>query len=140
MRTPWTAWNKGRLIGQKPLLKPKEIWSLRILLQLAGKARDLALLNLAIDSKLRGCDLVALRVRNVCQGCVVSSRAVVMQHKTQQPVQFEITETTRESLVAWINLCELRSNSFLFPGRSKENRASSGRPKRLRPLRLVRPL
>ena len=124
MRTPRTAWNKGRLIGQKPPLKPKEIWSLRIRLQLAEKARDLALLNLAIDSKLRGCDLVALRVRDVCQGRVVSSRAIVMQRKTRRSVQFEITETTRESLGAWIEHRDLRSNSFLFPGRSEERHLS----------------
>ena len=91
MRTQRTAWNKGRLIGQKPPLKPKEIWSLRIRLQLADKARDLALFNLAIDSKLRGCDLVSLCVRDVYQGAAVASRAIVMQRKTHRPVQFEIT-------------------------------------------------
>jgi hypothetical protein len=74
MRTHRTAWNKGRLLGQKPPLTPKEIWSLRIRLQLADKERDLALFNLAIDSKLRGCDLVSLRVRDVYQGTVVASR------------------------------------------------------------------
>lgn len=67
MLTPSTAWNKGRLLGQKPPLKPKEIWSIRIRLQLASKTRDLALFNLALDSKLRGCDLTNLRVRDVCQ-------------------------------------------------------------------------
>src|SRR3954447_21024143 len=91
-----TAGNKGRLLGQKLPLKPKEIWSLRIRLQLAGKARDLALFNLAIDSKLRGCDLVSLRVRDVYQGSVIANRAIVMQRKTHRPVQFEITEATRE--------------------------------------------
>jgi hypothetical protein len=77
MPTHLSAWNKGRLLGQKPTLKPKEIWSLRIRLQLADKVRDLALLNLAIDSKLRGCDLVSLRVRDVYQGSVIASRAIV---------------------------------------------------------------
>ena len=95
MSTHQSAWNKGRLLGQKPPLKAKEIWSLRIRLQLAGKARDLALFNLAIDSKLRGCDLVSLRVRDVYQGSVIASRAIVMQRKTHRPVQFEITEATR---------------------------------------------
>ena len=76
MRKQRSAWNKGRLLGQKPPLKPKEIWSLRIRLQLADKARDLALFNLAVDSKLRGCDLVSLRVRDVYQGFAVSSRAI----------------------------------------------------------------
>ena len=84
MRKQASAWNKGRLLGQKPPLKPKEIWSLRIRLQLADKARDVALFNVAIDSKLRGCDLVSLRVRDVYQGSVVSSRAIVMQRKTQR--------------------------------------------------------
>ena len=90
MRTYHSAWNKGRLLGQKPPLKPKEIWSLRIRLQLAEKTRDLALFNLALDSKLRGCDLISLRVRDLYQGNTIASRAIVMQRKTQRPVQFEI--------------------------------------------------
>jgi len=120
MRKHRPAWNKGRLLGQKPPLKPKEIWSLRIRLQLADKARDLALFNLAVDSKLRGCDLVSLRVRDVYQGSVVSSRAIVMQRKTQRPVQFEITEATREAVAAWVARPDLRSTSYLFPGRDTE--------------------
>ena len=87
-----TPWNKGKLIGQKPPLKLKEIWAIRIRLQLAHRTRELALFNLAIDSKLRGCDLVALRVHDVVQGNQVASRAIVMQKKTQRPVQFEITQ------------------------------------------------
>lgn len=105
MRKPKTQWNKGRLLGQKPPLKPKEIWSLRIRLQLAGKLRDLALFNLALDSKLRSCDLIALRVRDVYQGPTIAPRAIVMQRKTQRPVQFEITETTRDSVAAWVAKC-----------------------------------
>lgn len=89
MRNLRSAWNKGRLLGQKPPLKPKEIWSLRIRLQLAVKPRELALFNLAIDSKLRGCDLVSLRLRDVYQGSVAASRAIVMRRKTQRPVQLE---------------------------------------------------
>lgn len=96
------VWNKGRLLGQKPPLKPKEIWSLRIRFQLAGRTRDLALFNLALDSKLRGCDLIAMRVRDVYQGSLVSGRAIVMQRKTQRPVQFEITEAARESIATWL--------------------------------------
>jgi site-specific recombinase XerC len=118
------AWNKGRLLGQKPPLKPKEIWSLRIRLQLAGKRRDLALFNLAIDSKLRGCDLVSLRVRDVYQGTLVASRAIVMQRKTQRPVQFEITEATREAVAAWVANRDLRSGDFLFPGREEGSHLS----------------
>jgi hypothetical protein len=77
-----TPWNKGRLVGQKAPLKLKEIWATRIRLQLAGKARDLALFNLGIDSKLRGCDLVSLRVLDIARGKTVLPRAMVMQHKT----------------------------------------------------------
>ena len=80
------AWNKGKLVGQKPPLKPKDIWAIRIYLQNAHAIRDLAMFNLAIDSKLRGCDLVALGMRDVCHGDQVASRAIVMQHKTQRPV------------------------------------------------------
>lgn len=84
-------WNRGKLIGQKPPLKLHEIWAIRIRLQLNDRIRDLALFNMAIDSKLRGCDLVKLRIRDISHSGVVSKRAIVMQQKTQQPVQFEIT-------------------------------------------------
>ncbi len=77
-----TPWNKGKLIGQKAPLKLRDIWAIRIRLQLAKRTRDLALFNLAVDSKLRGCDLVSLRVRDVLQGSGVASRAIVMQRKT----------------------------------------------------------
>src|ERR1700745_1199007 len=80
-------WNKGKLMGQKPPPKLKEIWAIRIRLQLDHRARELALFNLAFDSKLRGCDLVGLQVRDVFQGSHVAPRAIVMQKKTQQPVQ-----------------------------------------------------
>ena len=110
-------WNKGRLVGQKAPLKLKEIWAIRIRLQLAEKARDLALFNLAIDSKLRGCDLVSLRVLDVAQGKAVLPRAMIMQHKTHRPVQFEITEQTRQSVSAWIDKAHLVSGQYLFPSR-----------------------
>jgi len=110
-------WNKGRLVGQKAPLKLKEIWAIRIRLQLAEKVRDLALFNLAIDSKLRGCDLVSLRVCDLSQGKSIYSRAIVMQRKTHRPVQFEITELTRQSLAAWIDLAHLASDAYLFPSR-----------------------
>ena len=108
-------WNKGKLIGQKPPLKLKEIWAIRIRLQLDHRARELALFNLAIDSKLRGCDLVGLQVRNVFQGSHVAPRAIVMQKKTQRPVQFEITEQTREAITTWIAAAHLKPEQFLFP-------------------------
>ena len=110
-------WNKGKLIGQKPPLKLKEIWAIRIRLQLDHRARELALFNLAIDSKLRGCDLVGLQVRDVFQGSHVATRAIVMQKKTQRPLQFEITEQTRDAVGAWIATARLRPEQFLFPSR-----------------------
>ena len=112
-----TAWNKGKLIGQKSPLKLKEIWAIRIRLQLECRARELALFNLAIDSKLRGCDLVSLRVHDVTQGTRVTSRAIVMQKKTQRPVQFELTEQTRDAVAAWIAQAHLRPEQYLFPSR-----------------------
>ncbi|HEY2658444.1 MAG TPA: integrase [Caulobacteraceae bacterium] len=89
---PRRPWNKNRLIGQKPPLKLKEIWSIRIRLQIAGNVRELAMFNTAIDSKLRACDLVSLRIDDVYTGGHARSRTMVMQQKTGQPVQFEITE------------------------------------------------
>ncbi|BCQ24066.1 tyrosine-type recombinase/integrase [Caballeronia sp. NK8] len=110
-------WNKGRLTGQKPPLKLKEIWAIRIRLQLAGKTRELAMFNLAIDSKLRACDLTKLRVSDICLGSRVAPRATVMQQKTQRPVQFEITEQTRASAEAWIQAAGLSSGDYLFQSR-----------------------
>jgi integrase len=110
-------WNKGKLVGQKAPLKVRDIWAIRVRLQLQGCVRDLALLNLGIDSKLRGCDLVNLRVRDVCHGDRVSPRAIVMQQKTHRPVQFEITPSTREAVEAWIKASRLRADDHLFPSR-----------------------
>ena len=106
------AWNKGKLVGQKAPLKPKDIWAICIHLQNAREVRDLA-----IDSKLRGCDLVSLRVRDVTHGSQVLSRAMVVQRKTQRPVQFELTEPTRTAVAAWIAKAGLKSEHFLFPSR-----------------------
>ena len=114
-----TPWNKGKLVGQKPPLKLKEIWAIRIRLQIAKKVRDLALFNLALDSKLRSCDLVKLRVRDIAHGKQVSKRAMVMQQKTHQPVQFEITEQTRDALAKWIQHAALTSEDYLFKSRLK---------------------
>ena len=108
------AWNKGKLIGQKAPLKPKDIWAIRIYLQNGHEVRDLAMFNLAIDSKLRGCDLVSLRVRDVTHGNQVLSRAMVLQRKTQRPVQFELTEPTRTAMAAQIAKagCAWEASSF----------------------------
>src|SRR5690349_4195053 len=112
-----TPWNKGKLVGQKPPLKLREIWAIRIRLQLANNVRELALFDLAIDSKLRACDLVKLRVRDVAHGDAVSSRAVVMQQKTGRPVQFEVTPETRDAVSAWIAKAHRRGDDYLFPSR-----------------------
>ena len=114
-------WNKGRLVGQKLPLKLREIWAIRIRLQLSTQVRDLALFNLAIDSKLRGCDLVSLRVKDVSQGRSIFHRAIVMQRKTGRPVQFEITEQTRQSMLAWIDRRQLSGSQYLFPSRVSES-------------------
>jgi integrase len=114
-------WNKGKLVGQKAPFKLKDIWALRVRLQMESRKRELALLNLGIDSKLRGCDLVALKVRDVCHGEQVASRAVVLQHKTQRPVQFEITQAARDAVQAWIRQAALNPEDYLFPSRLHES-------------------
>ena len=128
--TPATAavpWNKGKLIGQKPPLTLKQIWAIRIRLQMDHRLRDLALFNLAIDSKLRGCDLVRLRVRDVVHGGQVVARATVMQRKTGQPVRFEVTEQTREAVQAWVAERKLSAGDYLFPSRNRGSRHLSTR-------------
>ena len=111
------AWNKGKLVGQKPPLKPKDIWAIRIHLQNRDGIRDLPIFNLAIESKLRGCELVSLRVRGVTHGNQIFPRAMVIQRKTQRPVQFELTEPTRSAVAAWLEKAHLRSDQYLFPSR-----------------------
>jgi len=120
-------WNKGKLLGRKPPLKPSEIWAIRIRLELEGRVRDLALFNLAIDSKLRGCDLLSLRVRDIAHSTSVLARATIMQQKTHQPVQFEITEQARESVEAWLNEGQLRPGDYLFPSRHSQGNHFSTR-------------
>ena len=111
------VWNKGKLVGQKAPFKLREIWAIRIRLQMQGRVRELALFDLGIDSKLRACDLVKLHVRDVCHGDRLAARAIVLQQKTQRPVQLVITAPTREALEAWIKSAGLKSDSFLFPSR-----------------------
>ena len=109
--------NKGRLTGQKPPFKLKEIWAIRIRLQLNNQLRDLALFNLAIDSKLRGCDLVKLKLKDIARSSHILKRAIILQQKTQQPVQFEITEQTRDSIAAWVAKAGMAGESYLFKSR-----------------------
>jgi len=110
-------WNKGKIVGQKAPLKLKDIWAIRIRLQLGRRTRELALFDLGLDSKLGACDLVRMRVRDICNGDRISTRAIVMQQKTSQPVQFEITPTTRETVAEWIKKAELGNADYLFPSR-----------------------
>ena len=114
-------WNKGKLVGQKPALKLKEIWAIRVRLQIFNRMRDLALFNLGIDSKLRSCDLVKIKIRDIAHGKTVSSRAMVMQQKTHQPVQFEITEQTREAISNWIEHADLNPQDYLFKSRLRSS-------------------
>lgn len=109
--------HKKQLYGQKPPLKPREVWAIRTRLQIQGKRRDLALFNLAIDSKLRSCDLVALRVNDALNGDTVRDRAVVVQQKTGRPVQFELTEQTREAVQDWLEQRPWEAGSYIFPSR-----------------------
>ena len=117
----YIPWNKGKLIGQKPPLKLKEIWAIRTRLQLGNKIRDLALFNLAIDSKLRGCDLVKLKIRDISLGSNIVKRAIVLQQKTHQPVQFELTEQTREAVSYWISYANLNHDDYLFKSRVRKS-------------------
>jgi integrase len=121
------AWNKGKLIGQKAPLRLRDIWGIRIRLELARNVRDLALFDLAIDSKLRACDLTKLRVRDVAHGSHIAARAMVMQQKTQRPVQFEITEQTRHAVEGWVEQARLKSEDFLFPSRLRTSEHLSTR-------------
>jgi len=110
-------WNKGKLIGAKPPLRPKHVWSIRSKLQIAGRTRDLAMFNLAIDSKLRGCDVVRLKVEDVAPHGHAVDRATVRQKKTGQPVRFEMTEQTREAVDSYIAAAHKKPGEFLFGGR-----------------------
>ena len=113
-------WNKGKLIGQKLPLKQREIWQIRANLEHDRNVRELAMFDLAIDSKLRACDLMALRVCDVMRGDQITGRTVVLQRKTLRPVRFEITDLARQALDAWIKHTHLQTDDFLFPSRCKK--------------------
>jgi len=110
-------WNKGKLTGAKPPLRPKHVWSIRTKLQVDGRTRDLAMFNLAIDSKLRGCDVVALRIEDVAPSGYAVDRATVRQKKTGQPVRFELTEQTRQAVDDYLGATGKKPGEFLFSGR-----------------------
>src|SRR6201994_1188290 len=109
-------WNKGKLTGAKPPLRPKHVWSIRTKLQIEGRARDLAMFNLAIDSKLRGCDVVAIRVEDVAAGGYTADRATVRQKKTGRPVRFELSDQTRQAVDDYLKATGKRPGEFLFIG------------------------
>jgi len=119
--TNQSPWNQGKLIGQKLPLKLKEIYSIRIRLEITDRVRDLALFNLAIDSKLRSCDLISLKVKDIANGSMVSSRAMIIQKKTKTPVQFEITKQTKRSVETWIKKANLSFNDYLFKSRLRNS-------------------
>ena len=110
-------WNKDKLTGPKPPLQPKHVWAIRTHLQLAGRQRDLALFNVALDSKLRGCDVVALRVEDIAPHGYALDRATVRQRKTGRPVRFELTDQTREAVDAYLRSKKKEPGDPLFPGR-----------------------
>lgn len=115
-------WNKGKFTRAKPPLRPKHVWSIRSKLQLEGRRRDLALFNLAVDSKLRGCDVVRLRVDDIAPHGHTVDRATVRQQKTGRPVRFEMTEQTREAVDEYLKIAEKKPGEFLFAGRGGQGR------------------
>jgi len=120
-------WNKGKLTGAKPPLRPKHVWSIRTKLQIEGNMRDLAMFNLAIDSKLRGCDVVALKVEDVAPSGYSVDRATVRQKKTGQPVRFELTEQTRQAVDDYLRLAGKKPGEFIFAGRRGPGRSMTTR-------------
>ena len=116
---PKRPWNTGQLVGAKPPFKPKHVWGIRQQLKVAKRIRDLALFNCAIDAKLRGWDLVKLRLIDVAPGGTVRQRSTIIQQKTGRPVPFEITEPTRDAINAWLAVRGRRDDDWLFPSRSR---------------------
>lgn len=116
-------WNKGKIVGAKPPLRPKHVWSIRTKLQAEGRIRDLALFNVAIDSKLRGCDVVALKVDDIAPSGYAADRASVRQKKTGRPVKFELTEATRQALDDHLRTTGKKPGDRLFTGRRGADRS-----------------
>ncbi|MFC7738003.1 tyrosine-type recombinase/integrase [Roseomonas sp. GCM10028921] len=124
---PVMPWNKGRLIGPKPPLKPGQVWAIRFHLQREQRLRDLALFDLAVGSKLRGCDLVRLTVGQLAVSGIARHRATVIQRMTEQPVQLELTGQTRDSVLAWLELRGGTLDDHVFPSRSRRGQRLSTR-------------
>jgi len=121
------AWNAGRKVGSKRALKPKQIWEIRFWLDRERRLRDRALFDLAIDSKFRGCDIVKIKITDLVSGGAVRSRAIVVQQKTGRPVQFELMDTTRASLLAWLERRGGSIDDFAFPSRTDHSNHLSTR-------------
>ena len=126
-RSSRTPWNRGKLVGQKHPLTLQQIWSIRLQLEAIGNRRDLALFNTALDSKLRACDLLKIRVADVFTSGAIRHRATVLQQKTGRPVRFELTPRTRESIERWIASASLKSSDYLFPSRNRGSQHLSTR-------------
>ena len=124
---PTVPWNKGKLIGPKPPLQLKHVWAIRTTLKLDGRIRDLALFNLAIDSKLRGCDVVSLKVEDVAPHGYTIDRGTIRQKKTGRPVKFEISEQTRKSVDDYLETLNRKPSDFLFTGRRGKERSLTTR-------------
>lgn len=124
-------WNKGKLIGAKPPLRPSHVWSIRTKLQMADRKRDLALFNLATGSKLRGCDVVALRVDDIAPSGYATDRATIRQKKTGRPVRFELTDQTRSAADEYLRLAGRKSDQYLFSGRGEASRLTTRQYARL---------
>jgi integrase len=122
-----TPWNKGKLIGAKPPLRPKHVWSIRTHLMIERRTRDLAMFNLAIDSKLRGCDVVALKVEDIAPGGYTIARATVRQRKTGRPVKFELTDQTREAVDDYLRVTGKKPGEFLFTGSGRSGQSMTTR-------------
>jgi len=122
-----TPWNKGKLIGAKPPLRPKHVWSVRTRLLVEGRTRDLPLFNLAIDSKLRGCDVATLKVEDIAPNWVCDGCAMVRQKKTKRPVKFELTDQTRQAIDEYLKAPNKKPGEFLFTGRKDNGRSMTTR-------------
>jgi integrase len=120
-------WNKGKFTGAKPPLRPKHVWSIRSKLQAEGRTRDLAMFNLAIDSKLRACDVIALKVENVAPNACAVDWATIRQKKTGQPVRFELTEQTRQAVDEYLSASKRSPGKFMFSSRRSVERSITTR-------------
>jgi integrase len=126
-RASKTPWNKGKLLGAKPPLQTKHVWAIRTKLQVEGRTRDLAMFNLAIDSKLRGCDVVGLKVEDIAPQGLAMDRATVRQRNTGHPVRFELTEQTREAVDDYIRYAGKKPGEFLFGSQRYQDRCMTTR-------------